>query len=172
MEPVTVAQGVIDLTFHQVVAAAIRAVLAAHGVAVTEVISAPHERAFQDLRAGRTQLLVGWFPGSHSTYLEPFKDDMIVLGEAEGSAPVYDPYCIWGVPDYVPVEVVRSITDLAKPEVAAQFVRTVQGINPGAGISRFSQEIIERYSLDLQFVEGDIPKCCATYEAAYAKRGM
>ncbi|KAH9919344.1 ABC-type glycine betaine transport system, substrate-binding domain-containing protein [Fomitopsis serialis] len=170
MNPVTVTQGVIDLTFHQVVAAVIRVVLARYDITILEVVSAPHERAFQDLSSGRTQLLVGWLPGSHRAYLEPFKDDILVLGEAESSAPVYDPYCIWGVPDYVPIEVVRSITDLAKPEVVTRFVRTVQGINAGAGISRFSKEIIARYGLDLRFVEGDIPTCCAAFEEAYARR--
>ncbi|KAH9924764.1 putative substrate-binding transporter protein [Fomitopsis serialis] len=168
MEPVTVAQGVIDLTFHQVVAAVIRAVLAKHGVTISEVISKPHEQAFIDLREGRTQILVGWLPGSHETYLAPFRSDVLVLGEEDGAPAVYDPYCIWGVPDYVPEDTVRSIADLAKPEVAARFVRTVQGINPGAGISRFSKEIIARYGLTLEFVDGDIPKCCAAFEAAYS----
>ena len=191
-EPLAVSQGVIDLTFHQVrasprshrpsnerapltcsqvVAAVVRAVLAKHGVTVSEVISKPHEQAFIDLREGRTQILVGWLPGSHETYLGPFRSDVVVLGEAEGAPAVYDPYCIWGVPDYVPEETVRSILDLAKPEVAAKFVRTVQGINPGAGISRFSKEIIAKYGLDLQFVEGDIPKCTQAFEDAYAKKG-
>ncbi|KZT65632.1 substrate-binding region of ABC-type glycine betaine transport system [Daedalea quercina L-15889] len=170
MEPVTVVQGVIDLTFHQVVAAVIRAVLSKHGVTVSEVVSKPHEAAFVDLREGRTQILVGWLPGSHETYLAPFRSNVVVLGEQEGTPAVYDPYCIWGVPDYIPEETVRSITDLAKPEVAARFVPTVQGINPGAGISRFSKEIISRYGLNLKFVEGDIPKCTATFEVAYANK--
>ncbi|KAI0727532.1 putative substrate-binding transporter protein [Fomitopsis betulina] len=169
-EPLTVSQGVIDLTFHQVVAAVIRVVLTEHGVTVSEVVSKPHEQAFIDLREGRTQILVGWLPGSHETYLGPFRSDVLVLGEAEGVPAVYDPYCIWGVPDYVPEETVHSILDLAKPDVAAKFARTVQGINPGAGISRFSKEIIAKYGLGLQFVEGDIPKCTRAFEDAYAKK--
>lgn len=145
--------------------------LTEHGVTVSEVVSKPHEQAFIDLREGRTQILVGWLPGSHETYLGPFRSDVLVLGEAEGVPAVYDPYCIWGVPDYVPEETVHSILDLAKPDVAAKFARTVQGINPGAGISRFSKEIIAKYGLGLQFVEGDIPKCTRAFEDAYAKKG-
>jgi len=47
------------------------------------------------------------------------------------------PISFWGVPDYVPEAAVRSIADLAKPDVAAQMTKTIQGIGAGATISVF-----------------------------------
>ncbi|KAH9839859.1 uncharacterized protein C8Q71DRAFT_846429 [Rhodofomes roseus] len=141
MEPDIVVQGVIDLTFQ----------VGSGPICVEGHLEAPHEQAFIDLAEGRTQILVGWLPGSHETHLASFRSEVLVLGEEEGTPAVYDPYCIW-----------------ASPTMSQR--RRLQGINPGAGISRFSKEIISRYGLPLGFVEGDIPKCCAAFEEAYAKK--
>lgn len=165
----TIRQGRIDLSFHQVVGEVFAYVLSDRRLFVgtheappkvsIEVNSAPHSEAFAILQSDGTDVLVGWFEGSHGKYIEAFRDEIIVLGDTrwEGITPtpaIYNPYCIWAVPSYVPETVVPDVPSLADPSVAARFRadegRIIQGINPGAGISRFSQEMIEVYNLAAQ----------------------
>ncbi|WP_047249093.1 glycine betaine ABC transporter substrate-binding protein [Chromobacterium subtsugae] len=157
----------IDLSFHHASAAVVAALLEAHGVAVSEW-RVPHERAFELLRSGEGDLLCSaWLPGSHGAYLAPLED------EVEKLAVLYTPYALWGVPDYVPEALVASLADLKKPDVAARMQKTIQGINPGAGISRFSLEIIERYRLDeagYHFRHGSLDDCVAAFEQAVARQ--
>ena len=187
---VQIRQGRIDLSFHQVVGEVFAHVLrdprlfdSASAVEVT-VTSAPHIDAFESLQRGETDLLVGWFDGSHGAYLEPFQHDVVVVGQAASTPPVYSPYCIWGVPSYVPQSLVPDVASLANPQVAARFkavknqsgdeCRIIQGIAPGAGISRFSREIIEKYRLDQQcwqFRNGTQQDCFGTFEQAVEREG-
>lgn len=168
----TIRQGRIDLSFHQVVGEVFSHVLSDPRLFIgtsksppdvkVEVSSAPHADAFAILQNDETDILIGWFDGSHGAYIEPFRNDVLVLGDArqEGMAhtpAIYNPYCIWAVPWYVPEAIVPDVPSLADPSVAARFAvdesgntRTLQGINPGAGISRFSQEMIQSYDLASQ----------------------
>jgi hypothetical protein len=122
--------------------------------------------------------------------LDKYREEVTVLTNA-----IYSPYCIWGVPDYVPETVVQTIQDLLKPDVAAKMRKQIQGINPGAGISRFSkviglislyithrkrrvanqsQEIIDKYGLTeagYSFQHGSQADCFETFEAAYENSG-
>ncbi|UTH72984.1 glycine betaine ABC transporter substrate-binding protein [Chromobacterium sp. IIBBL 290-4] len=156
----------IDLSFHAASAGLVAAVLEKHGISVSEW-RAPHERAFELLASGQGDILCSaWLPGSHGAYLAPFEQ------EVEKLAVLYTPYAMWGVPDYVPVEAVSTLADLAKPEVAARMIKTIQGINPGAGISRFSREIMARYRLDelgYHFENGSLEDCVGAYEQAAAR---
>ncbi|TFY53833.1 hypothetical protein EVJ58_g9222 [Rhodofomes roseus] len=70
----------------------------------------------------------------------------------------------------VVVSGVISKPPMSKPSSTWPRAGRFQGINPGAGISRFSKEIISRYGPPLGFVEGDIPKCYAALDEAYAKK--
>ncbi|AXE36537.1 glycine betaine ABC transporter substrate-binding protein [Chromobacterium phragmitis] len=157
----------IDLSFHAASAAVIAAVLEKHGVAVSQW-RAPHERAFELLASGQGDMLCSaWLPGSHGRYLAPIED------EIEKMSALYAPYALWGVPDYVPADAAAEIADLAKPDVAARMVKTIQGINPGAGISRFSLEIMDRYRLHeagYRFLHGALDDCVAAFEQAVARR--
>ena len=65
-----------------------------------------------------------WLPASHGGYLAPFAASTVKLGT------LYEPYCLWGVPDYATAETVASVADLVRPEVAARMPRRSQGINP------------------------------------------
>lgn len=155
--------GHIDLSFHAASAAVIRAILERDGHAVVES-AAPHERMFQIFGRGEVDFLVSaWLPASHKAYLEPHLASTIKLGV------LYRPYCIWGVPDYVPEDMVSEVKDLLKPEVLARMDRTIQGINPGAGISRFSQAMLPAYGLDAEgyeFRSGTEEACFDGYEQA------
>ncbi|MEV7597867.1 glycine betaine ABC transporter substrate-binding protein [Kitasatospora sp. NPDC089797] len=138
----TITVGNIALSFHRAAAAVTRRVLEAHGHRV-ESVEAPHEQLFRLQQDGRVDVLVSaWLPSSHDTYLSGYRDRVHLL------APHYHPYCVWAVPPYVPADEVREVADLTRPEVAARMTRTVDGINPGAGISRFSARMITAYGLD------------------------
>ncbi|WP_369944463.1 glycine betaine ABC transporter substrate-binding protein [Xanthomonas medicagonis] len=157
----------IDLSFHRAAASVVRSILASHGVDVKETF-APHERAFEQLRDGAADVLCSaWLPDSHGMYFAPMADSF------ENVAVLYRPYAYWGVPDYVPQDAVYSIDDLRRPEVAARMQKRIQGIGPGAGISRFSRTAIARYGLansGYHFENGTLDDCVAAYEDAVRRR--
>lgn len=158
--------GHIDLSFHAASAAVVQALFEDHGYR-TELSAAPHEQAFE--RYGRDQidvLVSAWLPASHQRYLAPHAHRTEHLGV------LYEPYCIWGVPDYVPAEI-DSVADLLQPLALERVQRRIQGINPGAGISRFSQAMVREYGLDqagYHWEAGNEAECFDGFEQAVAER--
>ncbi|AJY11256.1 glycine betaine ABC transporter substrate-binding protein [Burkholderia dolosa] len=157
----------IDLSFHRAASGVVRRILNEHGVTVDEIF-APHEEAFRILRDGKADMLgSAWLPSSHSVYLAPFEHDV------EKITVLYRPYTLWGVPDYVPESAVRAIPDLKRPDVASRMVKRIQGINPGAGISRFSREVVAQYGLadaGYHFENGTLDDCVRAFEQAVNDR--
>ncbi|MFF8908162.1 glycine betaine ABC transporter substrate-binding protein [Streptomyces olivaceoviridis] len=138
----TITVGNVALSFHRAAAAVTRRVLEAHGHRVDSV-EAPHEQLFRLQEEGGIDVLVSaWLPSSHDTYLSRYRDRVRVL------TPHYRPYCVWAVPPYVPEDEVRQVADLTRREVAGRMTKAVDGINPGAGISRFSARMVHAYGLD------------------------
>lgn len=136
--------GRIDESFHQVAAAVVEDVLLRLGHEV-EVIEGAHPDMYPQLAAGEQDLFAdAWLPHGHEVYWEQIKD---VVTEV---APLYDGgLFFWAVPGYVPEDVVASLTDLAKPEVAERFTtRMVQGTKAGAGLSMRSNRLVTEYGLD------------------------
>ncbi|MEO0322449.1 MAG: glycine betaine ABC transporter substrate-binding protein [Myxococcota bacterium] len=158
--------GHIALSFHEASALEVAKALERHGHEVT-FAAAPHEAAFEMLGRGEVDLLAAaWLPSSHQTYLDPIEDDV------EKAAVLYEPYCIWGVPDYVPEQDVSTVEDLLREPAASRMERLIQGINPGAGISRFSAAMVSAYGLDAagyEFRAGDEAACFVRFEAAVAE---
>lgn len=159
--------GYIDLSFHAASAALVQRTLERHGYLV-EVSTAPHEEMFRLYSEGQVEMLVSaWLPASHGAYLAACKKPSTSLGV------LYNPFCIWGVPDYVPEDQVATIADLLRPDVAQRMSRRIQGINPGAGISRFSKAMVTQYELDAEgyfFAQGTEADCFNRYEQSYAER--
>jgi glycine betaine/proline transport system substrate-binding protein len=157
--------GHIDLSFHDASAREVERILAEHGHSI-ERSAAPHERMFQILGEGGIDILVSaWLPASHSKYLAPIEDQVRKV------TVLYEPYCIWGVPEHVPESAVASVEDLLRPDVLAKMDRRIQGINPGAGISRFSKTMVESYDLSAagyHFETGTEADCFDRFEAAAA----
>ncbi|MFI6661143.1 glycine betaine ABC transporter substrate-binding protein [Streptomyces sp. NPDC050523] len=138
----TITVGNIALSFHRAVAAVTRRVLEDHGHPVNSV-EAPHEQLFRLQEDGDIDVLISaWLPSSHDTYLSRYRDRVRVL------TPQYQPYCVWAVPPSMPIENVREVADLARPEVVERMITVIDGINPGAGISRFSARMVSEYGLD------------------------
>ncbi|WP_432559665.1 glycine betaine ABC transporter substrate-binding protein [Granulicoccus sp. GXG6511] len=136
--------GRIDESFHQVAAAVVEEVLIRLGHEV-EVIEGAHPDMYPQLAAGQQDLFAdAWLPHGHEVYWAQIKD---VVTEV---APLYDGgLFFWAVPGYVPQDVVASLADLAKPEVAERFTtRLVQGTKAGAGLSMRSNRLVTEYGLD------------------------
>nr|AYM53676.1 substrate-binding transporter protein [Cystobacter fuscus] len=137
----TLTLGQIDLSFHAAAAAVVARILTDHGHPV-EFNTALHEEMFARMQRKEVDLLSSaWLPGSHGAYLAPFEN------EVEKLSVLYNPYAFWGVPDYVPEDAVSAVADLLKPDVTERMTKVIQGIGPGAGISRFSVEIMQAYGL-------------------------
>jgi|WetSurMetagenome_2_1015567.scaffolds.fasta_scaffold29614_5 glycine betaine/proline transport system substrate-binding protein len=157
--------GHIDLSFHAASAAVVQLVLERYGHKV-EGSAAPHEKMFRRFGRAEIDILVSaWLPASHGAYLAPFEADTRKL------TVLYEPYCLWGVPDFVPEAEVASISDLLSALALERMERRIQGINPGAGISRFSGAMIDAYGLraaGYYFKPGSEAECFGAFEKAVA----
>nr|CAD6417503.1 glycine/betaine ABC transporter substrate-binding protein [Rhizobium sp. Q54] len=88
-------------------------------------------------------MMMAWLPQTHADYYAKIKDDVETLGT------VYDGAKLgWVVPNYIPEDAINSIEDLAKDEVKEKLGNTVQGIDPGAGLTRLSEQALKDYGLD------------------------
>lgn len=133
--------GHIDLSFHTASAALVCTVFEKYGWEV-EMTASPHEDMFKCYGKGQVDMLVSaWLPASHDVYLAPYRNKVVKL------TVLYHPYCIWGIPDYIPVSDMASVKDLLIPDVLMKMEKRILGINPGAGISRFSRTMVGEYQL-------------------------
>lgn len=165
----TITIGVTDLSFHHVAASLVAHTLTDMGFAVKRVYSA-HQDNFAKLKSGEIDMLSSaWLPSSHGLY----KSDVEEIEPLLELGLHYEPYALWGVPDYVPAEAVAQVSDLLRPEVHAKMNKEIQGINPGAGITRFSIKMMEEYALNdagYQFHTGSEEDCFGAFERAVANK--
>jgi glycine betaine/proline transport system substrate-binding protein len=88
-------------------------------------------------------MMMAWLPQTHADYFDKVKDRVETLGT------VYDGAKLgWVVPAYIPEGEIASIEDLKKPNVQKQLAGTIQGIDPGAGLTRLSEKAVKDYGLD------------------------
>lgn len=88
-------------------------------------------------------MMMAWLPQTHADYYARVKDDVETIGT------VYDGAKLgWIVPNYIPEDMISSIEDLSKGEVKEKLDSTIQGIDPGAGLTRLSQQAVTDYGLD------------------------
>ncbi len=88
-------------------------------------------------------MMMAWLPETHADYYKRVEDKVENLG------PLYEGAKLgWIVPDYIPESEISSIEDLKKPEVREKLKGEIQGIDPGAGLTRLSDEAIKKYGLD------------------------
>ncbi|NOH77340.1 glycine betaine ABC transporter substrate-binding protein [Vibrio crassostreae] len=161
--------GVTDLSFHRTTASLVANILKVMGFEVDRIFS-PHQENFEKLKSGEVDMLCSaWLPSSHGIYKAGVEEvePLIELGLH------YEPYALWGVPDYVPEEAVSEIADLLKPEVVDKMNAKIQGINPGAGITRFSIQMMKEYGLSgsgYEFFSGSEADCFDAFESAVANK--
>lgn len=88
-------------------------------------------------------MLMCWLPKTHEDYYKR------VEGKVERLGTLYtDAKLGWVVPKYVPESELASIEDLAKPAVQEKLGGRIQGIEPGAGLTRLSQDTLKAYGLN------------------------
>ncbi|WP_332549974.1 glycine betaine ABC transporter substrate-binding protein [Pseudomonas sp.] len=156
--------GVTDLSFHRATAAVVSLVLQRMGLSV-ERSYALHEANFERLREGSIDMIASaWIPSSHGMYKARVEEQ--VATREMGLH--YQPYALWGVPDYIPASEVDSVEDLLKPRVQTRMHKLIQGIGPGAGITRFSLRMMDDYGLataGYSFRTGTQEECVGAFEA-------
>jgi glycine betaine/proline transport system substrate-binding protein len=158
--------GHIALSFHDAAAEQVELVLRSHGHDI-ERHHAPHEAMFGALGRGEVDMLVAaWLPWSHGRYFAPIEESVRMV------TVLYEPYPIWGVPEYVPADV-AAIPDLLRPPALEKMERLIQGMAPGAGISEMSPRAVHEYGLDTagyHFENGTEDECISRFVDAVAQR--
>lgn len=88
-------------------------------------------------------MMMAWLPQTHADYFDKVKDKVTTLGT------VYDGAKLgWMVPQYIPENAIASIEDLNKDDVKAKLKGRIDGIDPGAGLTRLSEMAVKDYELD------------------------
>ncbi len=161
--------GVTDLSFHQATGAIIANILQKMNFTVVRSYY-PHQENFERLRSDEIDMIASaWLPFSHGAYKQNVEE---VTPTCELGLH-YQPYALWGVPNYVPESEISTISDLLKPAVLEKMTPTIQGIGSGAGITRFSIKMMNEYHLKeagYQFLTGTQEQCVNAFEQAVAEK--
>lgn len=103
---------------------------------------------YAGLQRGQIDLmLMSWLPNTHKAYWDKVSGDVEDLGALYTDAKLG-----WAVPADIPVSVLKTLDDLKKPEVREKLGGKIQGIDPGAGLMRASEEAIKTYGLDYKLL--------------------
>lgn len=142
-QPGNVRLGQISLSFYAVTAGVVQEVLERLGHTV-EVTTGSHAQIFPRLGAAEVDLLVAaWLPHGHAVYWEKYGPQALELGVLYEGARF-----AWMVPTYVPAEVVDSVADLTKPEVAVRMEKVIQGTGRDSGNMMLSAQVMQAYGLE------------------------
>ncbi|MFJ3487810.1 glycine betaine ABC transporter substrate-binding protein [Pseudomonas sp. NPDC090202] len=134
--------GQVNLSFYTASAAVVREVLSRLGHPLT-VVEGNHPDIYGRLGRGEVDMLVAsWLPHAHGSLQAPLADQLVEAATLYEDARLY-----WAVPVSVPVEQVRSIEDLNKPEVATRMDHDIVGVGPGSGLMIGSEQVLNRYGL-------------------------
>ena len=135
--------GQIRISFYAVTGAVVQEVLGKLGHEF-EVVEGLHPDIFPKLGAGEVDMLVAaWLPYGHAEYWQKYGDCCVEVATLYEGA-----HFFWAVPDYVPSDVVASVSDLAKPEVAARMEKLIKGTGPGSGLMIQSRKMMQEYGLN------------------------
>lgn len=88
-------------------------------------------------------MMMAWLPETHADYYARVRDKVETLGTVYEGAKLG-----WVVPTYIPADVISTIEDLKNPDVVKKLGGTIQGIDPGAGLTRLSEQAVKDYDLD------------------------
>lgn len=136
---------------------------------IQQAYNLPVERVMADIgiqyasvaRGDLDLMLMAWLPLTHKDYWTRVRDRVLDFGS------MYSGRLGWVVPDYVDASELRSIADLRKPELAARFNNTVQGIDPGSGLNQASEQALVDYNLgDMRLVASSSAAMTAVLDKA------
>ncbi|MBP5855547.1 glycine betaine ABC transporter substrate-binding protein [Marivibrio halodurans] len=110
-------------------------------------------------------MLMSWLPATHADYMDKVGGDVVNLGILYTGAKLG-----WAVPNYIPEDQLSSIEDLKNDEVREKLDGKIQGIDPGAGLMRLSNKVIdEDYELDYNLVSASGAAMTAALDRAISR---
>lgn len=111
-------------------------------------------------------MLMAWLPVTHADYYKR------VEGKVEDLGPLYEGAKLgWVVPEIVPESEIKSIEDLKKASVHEKLKGQIQGIDPGAGLTRLSEEAVKAYGLNYKLQISSEAAMLTTVERANRSDG-
>ncbi len=138
----TIVLGHVNQSSYEATAVVIQTVLERLGYNVA-IKKGPHSAMYPIIAEGEADLFVAAsLPNEHASDWQDYKDELVLL------APLYeDAKLIWAVPDYVPASAVKSISDLAKPDVAGKMEKSIRGPAAESNVMVRSQKVLQEYGL-------------------------
>ena len=109
-------------------------------------------------------ILDSWQPVTHEDYIDEYGDEIVDLGVLYGGAKLG-----WIVPEQTYNNGLQSIEDLKKEKWQDELRGQIQGIDPGAGITRLSHQAIEDYELDYNLIEASGAAMTAALDRAVSR---
>ena len=96
-----------------------------------------------------------WLPVTHASYMEQHGDSI------EALSIIYDNARLgWVVPAYVEIDSIEQLNDYRD-----EFQGVVYALDPGAGLTELSHQVVEEYGLDYELVESSEPAMISRLEA-------
>jgi glycine betaine/proline transport system substrate-binding protein len=81
-----------------------------------------------------------WLPLTHEAYWDKVASDVCDFGI------IYEDASLgWAVPNYIPKDVLNSVTDMSKEEVKEKCKGRIVGIDPGSGLMQHSALMMQKY---------------------------
>ncbi|MCW5626051.1 MAG: hypothetical protein KIT73_15165, partial [Burkholderiales bacterium] len=159
--------GQVDLSFYAVTGGVVQEVLERSGQPFV-VTQGSHGDIYPKLGSGEVDILAAsWLPSAHSALYEKVKDRTFLITELYTDARLF-----LAVPDYAPADI-RSVADLARPEIAAQVEKRIVGIGPSSGLMVGAAKMMDSYGLKAagyELVPGPAADWIANFRRAYDDR--
>jgi glycine betaine/proline transport system substrate-binding protein len=143
VHPAHISLGHVDLSFYEVTASLVQQVLErlGHNVAVQK---GSHAQVYPLVGSGELDLFVAaWLPHAHAGYWDQYKDSTQKIVALYDDARLF-----WAVPEYIATSEVKSVADLAKPEVAAKMQKEIRGPGADSGLMIGSRKVVSEYGLE------------------------
>lgn len=161
-QPITLGQ--VDLSFYAVTGGVVQEVLERSGQPFV-LVQGSHGEIYPKLGTGEVDVLAAsWLPNAHAPLYEKVEASTFLITELYPDARLY-----LAVPDYASAEI-RSVADLARPEIAVQVEKRIVGIGPTSGLMVGAARMMDSYGLKAagyELVPGPAPDWIANFRRAY-----
>ncbi|MBX9965348.1 MAG: hypothetical protein K2Y35_19995 [Burkholderiales bacterium] len=164
-QPITLGQ--VDLSFYAVTGGVVQEVLERSGQPFV-LTQGSHGEIYPKLGTGEVDILAAsWLPNAHAPLYEKVQASTFLLAELYADARLF-----LAVPDYAAAEI-RSVADLARPEIAAGVEKRIVGIGPSSGLMVGVAKMMDSYGLKAagyELVPGPAADWIANFRRAYEQR--
>ena len=161
-QPITLGQ--VDLSFYAVTGGVVQEVLERSGQPFV-LVQGSHGEIYPKLGSGEVDILAAsWLPNAHAPLYDKVKGSTFKVTELYPDAQLY-----LAVPGYANAEI-RSVGDLARPEIAAQVEKRIVGIGPTSGLMVGLAKMMDSYGLKAagyEVVSGPAADWIANFRRAY-----